>query len=82
MSTNDLNVLCLKQKPDFVQTPCVRSLAERALCYVRAGYPIHFCGPAGTGKTTLAMHVAAFLDGLPAAASRARMAEVESQLTD
>lgn len=58
---DDLNVLSLKQRPDFVQTPCVRSLAERAACYLQAGYPIHFSGPAGTGKTTLAMHVAAGL---------------------
>jgi nitric oxide reductase NorQ protein len=59
VNAEDLNVLSLKQKPDFVQTPCVRSLSERALCYLRAGYPVHFSGPAGTGKTTLAMHVAA-----------------------
>ncbi len=58
---DDLNVLALKQRPDFVQTPCVQSLAERALCYLKAGYPVHFSGPAGTGKTTLAMHVAAQL---------------------
>ncbi len=58
---DDLNVLSLKQRPDFVQTPCVQSLAERALCYLQAGYPVHFSGPAGTGKTTLAMHVAAQL---------------------
>ena len=61
VNAEDLNVLSLSQKPDFVQTPCVRSLAERALCYLRAGYPVHFSGPAGTGKTTLAMHVAAEL---------------------
>jgi nitric oxide reductase NorQ protein len=58
---DDLNVLSLKQRPDFVQTPCVQNLAERGLCYLQAGYPIHFSGPAGTGKTTLAMHVAAQL---------------------
>ncbi len=58
---DDLNVLSLKQRPDFVQTPCVQSLAERALCYLHAGYPVHFSGLAGTGKTTLAMHVAAQL---------------------
>lgn len=58
---DDLNVLSLKQKPDFVQTACVQSIAERAMCYLHAGYPIHFSGPAGTGKTTLAMHVAAQL---------------------
>jgi nitric oxide reductase NorQ protein len=58
---DDLNVLSLKQKPDFVQTACVQSIAERAMSYLHAGYPIHFSGPAGTGKTTLAMHVAAQL---------------------
>src|SRR6185312_4516518 len=54
-----LNILSLKQRPDFVQTPCVRSLGDRAMCYLQAGYPVHFSGPAGTGKTTMAMHVAA-----------------------
>ncbi|WP_435011896.1 gas vesicle protein GvpN (plasmid) [Tundrisphaera lichenicola] len=59
MNPDDLNVLSLKQRPDFVQTPCVMSIAERALSYLQAGYPVHFSGPAGTGKTTMAMHVAA-----------------------
>lgn len=31
---------------------------ERALTYLRVGYPVHFAGPAGAGKTTLAFHVA------------------------
>jgi gas vesicle protein GvpN len=48
----------------FVATPEVRRLAERALLYLNAGYPVHFSGPAGTGKTTLALHVAA-LRGRP-----------------
>jgi gas vesicle protein GvpN len=61
VNADDLNVLSLKQKPDFVQTPCVQSLTERAQCYLQAGFPVHFSGPAGTGKTTLAMHVAAQL---------------------
>lgn len=45
----------------FVQTPEVRRTVKRALSYIRAGYPVHFRGPAGTGKTTLALHVAACL---------------------
>ena len=61
MDNDDLTVLTLKQKSDFVQTPAVQSLANRAFAYLRAGYPVHFSGPAGTGKTTLAMHVAAKL---------------------
>ena len=45
----------------FVSTPFVEQIAERALTYLQAGYPIHFAGAAGTGKTTLAFHVAAKL---------------------
>jgi nitric oxide reductase NorQ protein len=48
----------------FVLTPSVRRIANRALAYLRAGYPVHFSGPAGTGKTTIALHVAA-LRGRP-----------------
>jgi len=46
---------------EFVITPFVRDMADRALAYLEVGYPIHFAGPAGTGKTTLAFHVAAQL---------------------
>ena len=45
----------------FVTTPFVEQLARRALTYLQAGYPIHFAGAAGTGKTTVAFHVAAQL---------------------
>jgi nitric oxide reductase NorQ protein len=45
----------------FVTTPFVEELTQRALTYLQAGYPVHFSGPAGTGKTTLAFHVAAQL---------------------
>ncbi|MFH1435231.1 MAG: gas vesicle protein GvpN [Pseudomonadota bacterium] len=47
--------------PDFVETKYVKDLAGRALSYIRAGFPIHFRGVSGTGKTTLAMHVASKL---------------------
>lgn len=54
-------VLVLQPRADFVETPAVRDLSHRALAYLQAGFPIHFRGPAGTGKTTLALHVAAQL---------------------
>ena len=46
---------------EFVVTPYVQELTDRALAYLDAGCAIHFAGPAGTGKTTLAFHVAASL---------------------
>jgi MoxR-like ATPase len=45
--------------PEFVETPYVKDLSRRGLAYLEVGYPVHFAGPAGTGKTTLAFHVAA-----------------------
>jgi nitric oxide reductase NorQ protein len=45
----------------FVATPHIQDLAERALAYLEVGYAVHFAGAAGTGKTTLAFHVAAKL---------------------
>jgi gas vesicle protein GvpN len=42
----------------FVETPYVRGLARRALTYIKAGFPIHLRGISGTGKTTLAFHIA------------------------
>jgi len=54
-------ILLAKEQPTFIQTPCVKSIIKRANLYMEAGYPIHFSGPAGTGKTTLAMYLAAQL---------------------
>jgi nitric oxide reductase NorQ protein len=44
--------------PAFVETPFVRSIVDRALAYMSEGFPIHFRGPTGCGKTTLAIHLA------------------------
>jgi nitric oxide reductase NorQ protein len=47
--------------PNFVETPNIRRVVDRARAYVGSGFPVHLRGAAGTGKTTLAMHVAATL---------------------
>ncbi|MBU1035275.1 gas vesicle protein GvpN [bacterium] len=52
-------ILLNKVQPNFIQTPQVEDLINRAFLYLQAGYPIHLSGPAGTGKTTLAMYLAA-----------------------
>ncbi|MEK7842347.1 MAG: gas vesicle protein GvpN, partial [Deltaproteobacteria bacterium] len=51
-------VLEPRKLPNFVETDYVRDITERALAYIAAGFPIHFRGASGTGKTTLAMHLA------------------------
>jgi len=59
MSDDGLTILRLEPREDFVVTPPIEALCRRAIAYLDAGYPIHLAGPAGTGKTTLAMHIAA-----------------------
>ncbi|MBU4362477.1 AAA family ATPase, partial [bacterium] len=44
--------------PDFVETKYVKDITNRCISYIKAGFPVHLRGPSGTGKTTLAMHVA------------------------
>ncbi len=51
--------LSVRPRSDFVETTTIQELAGRALAYLAAGFPVHFRGPAGTGKTTLALHAAA-----------------------
>ena len=60
-----ITTLTPRARPDFVQTESVKSVTKRALAYLNAGYSVHFRGPAGTGKTTLALHTASLL-GRPA----------------
>jgi gas vesicle protein GvpN len=58
----NLTLLSLDKKPDFVESAFIQDIMERAVIYIKAGYPVHFSGPAGAGKTALAMHVAAQLN--------------------
>ncbi|MCU0569603.1 MAG: gas vesicle protein GvpN, partial [Oculatellaceae cyanobacterium Prado106] len=45
----------------FVSTPAIERVAARALRYLQSGFSVHLRGPAGTGKTTLALHLADLL---------------------
>ena len=47
---------------DFVETPYIKSLTERSMTYIKAGFPVHFRGVSGTGKTTMALHIASLLE--------------------
>lgn len=62
---NAQSVIQLEAGEGFVFTPEVKNIARRGLVYLDAGYPIHLTGPAGMGKTTLALHLAGKL-GRPA----------------
>ena len=58
MSQAAKTVLRLEAREDFVLTEEIEQVCRRAMTYLQAGYACHFRGSAGTGKTTLAMHVA------------------------
>jgi len=53
-----LTVLEPRPQEGFVETEYVRNIMARAHSYLEAGFPVHFRGGSGTGKTTFAMHLA------------------------
>jgi gas vesicle protein GvpN len=61
--SSEESTFVIEPKPlrGFVETSYVKELTLRALNYIKAGFPIHFRGTSGTGKTTMAMHVASRL---------------------
>ena len=59
--TSTVTTLVPRARADFVRTQSVEAIAKRSLAYLKAGFSVHFRGPAGTGKTTMALHVAASL---------------------
>ncbi|WP_227937103.1 gas vesicle protein GvpN [Alkalihalobacillus deserti] len=47
-----------KHQRSLIQDSETKDLLHRALQYSKAGYPIHFTGPSGAGKTSLALALA------------------------
>jgi nitric oxide reductase NorQ protein len=43
---------------NFVNTAFFDDIVNRTIRYMKAGYPVHFVGPSGVGKTSLAIQVA------------------------
>jgi gas vesicle protein GvpN len=46
------------QNAEIATSEAIADLERRALSYLGAGYPLHLRGPAGSGKTSLALRVA------------------------
>ena len=46
------------RKSGFVENPIIHDLAKRIRTYLQAGIAVHLRGPAGCGKTSVALHVA------------------------
>ncbi len=57
-----INSLSVSPSEEFIETPSIKKIIDRAMSYLEAGFPVHFTGPTGTGKSTLAMHLAYKLD--------------------
>ena len=51
----------LRTQDDFVVTAHLNKIINRASFYLNAGFPVHFQGPSGTGKTSLALYLAHYL---------------------
>ena len=52
------NSLSIGPSEGFIETPSAEKIIDRAMAYLEAGIPVHLTGPTGTGKSTLAMHLA------------------------
>lgn len=57
----EMSLLKPRASKQFVETSFVKGIVNRSLKYVKAGFPVHFRGISGTGKTTLAFRIAELL---------------------
>lgn len=62
ISATASDVIKIKPSNNFVKTDYIKDIVDRALAYIEAGYPVHLSGPTGTGKTTLALHIAGIIN--------------------
>jgi nitric oxide reductase NorQ protein len=46
------------KKDIFVNTAFFEEIISKTLKYIKAGFPVHFVGPSGIGKTSLALYIA------------------------
>src|SRR6266852_4833962 len=53
-----VNGLSVGPSEEFVATPSDKKIIDRAMSYLEVGVPVHLTGQTGTGKSTLAMHLA------------------------
>lgn len=61
MEEQEITTIQPRAGKEFVETPFVKGIVARTIHYLKAGFPIHFRGISGTGKTTLALRVAELL---------------------
>jgi gas vesicle protein GvpN len=61
MNNKEVTLLQPKSGHDFVETIFIKNILKRAMYYLKAGFPVHFRGISGTGKTTLALRIAELL---------------------
>jgi nitric oxide reductase NorQ protein len=62
ISKSTIGSLSIGPSEGFIETPSTERIIDRAISYLEAGIPVHLTGPTGTGKSTLAMHLAYKLD--------------------